>query len=245
MKKSSSSRKINAYIDACLSKSVITHMKMLEFYSQFIIKEDLCFDVGANYGHRTRVFLGLGARVVCIEPQQVCLRKLRKLFGNNKDVIIVDKALGDHEGCGEIAICEEEPTISTMSNKWKHEGRFSMKYKWGKTEQVTVTTLDRLIALYGLPKFCKIDVEGFEESVIQGLTVAIPFISFEFTREFFNDTKKCIHHLSSIAPAEFNCSIGESMELLFSCWVTSNKLYEKLDSLEDELLWGDIYVKFT
>jgi len=239
----SSSETVNRFLNACLSRNMLNHIKMLDFYSQFITKEDLCFDVGANYGNRTEIFLGLGAKVVCIEPQQSCLRKLRRLFQKHKDVIIVDKALGDHEGYGEINICEEEPTISTMSDKWKYDGRFSNNYKWEKRQQVAITTLENLIALYGLPKFCKIDVEGFEKSVIRGLTTPIPFISFEFTREFFDDSKKCISHLSSIATAVFNCSIGESMELLFPEWVISERLYEKIDSLEDELLWGDIYVK--
>ena len=238
-------KRVASCLNACLSKSVLNQIKMLDFYSQFIAKGDLCFDVGANFGNRTKVFLGLGAKVVCIEPQQVCLRKLRRLFGNNKNITIVNKALGDYEGCGEIDICEAEPTISTMSDKWKYDGRFSKNYKWEKKQQIIVTTLDSLIALYGLPKFCKIDVEGFEKSVLRGLTVPIPFISFEFTKEFFDDSKKCISHLLSIAPAEFNCSIGESMELLFPDWVTPERLYDKLESSEEKLLWGDVYVKFT
>ena len=236
---------MNSWLNACLSKKALTHIQMLNFYSQFIEEGDLCFDVGANFGNRTKVFLELGAKVVCIEPQQLCLRKLRRLFRSNKNIIIVDNALGDHQGYGEIDICEEEPTISTMSDKWKHDGRFSKNYKWGKKQRVIVTTLDSLIELYGMPKFCKIDVEGFEKSVLRGLTAPIPFISFEFTREFFDDAKKCISHLSSIETVMFNCSIGESMELLFPNWVTPERLYEKLDASDDDLLWGDVYVKFT
>jgi len=38
--------------------------------------------------------------------------------------------------------------------------------------------------------------------------------------------------------------MGESMKLLFSKWVEPNELYKKLDSIEDELFWGDIYARF-
>lgn len=33
----------------------------LSFYGKFINPNDLCFDIGANYGNRTIVFLALGA----------------------------------------------------------------------------------------------------------------------------------------------------------------------------------------
>ncbi len=217
---------------------------MTRFYSQFIQKNDTCFDIGANVGSRTDVFLKLGAKVVCVEPQHVCVEQLRVLFGNNPDVIIVDQAVGDMEGCGELALCEDAPIISTMSDKWKNQGRFARDHVWGGTQKISISTLDVLISRYGLPVFCKIDVEGFEEPVLRGLTQPIPFISFEFTREFFDDAKKCIDHLISIGSVTFNCSIGESMNLLFPIWVTPHELYQKLDSLDDPLLWGDIYAKF-
>lgn len=154
-----------------------------------------------------------------------------------KNVIIIDKAIGCYEGYGEIAICEDEHTISTMSDKWRNEGRLS------KIKQVSTTTLDTLISLYGRPAFCKIDVEGFEEQVLRGLTRPISLISFEFTREFFDDAKNCINYLLSIGRFKFNCSLGESMNLLFTDWVEPDELYEKVDSLDDEFLWGDVYAK--
>jgi len=33
---------------------------------------------------------------------------------------------------------------------------------------------------YGLPHFCKIDVEGFEEQALAGLSRPLPVLSFEF-----------------------------------------------------------------
>jgi hypothetical protein len=94
-----------------------------------------------------------------------------------------------------------------------------------------------------MPKFCKIDVEGYEERVLMGLSQPVPFVSFEFTREFFQNARNCIDHIVSSGPHEFQVCIGETMEFLFHQWVTPERLYKKLQSIDDELLWGDIYAK--
>lgn len=220
------------------------HKKTLQFYANFIKRGDLCFDIGANFGDRTKIFLELGAKVICVEPQVICLKHLHKSFRANKNVRIVTKALSDKEGYAQLAVCEDAPTISTISDKWQKESRFSQEYQWNTTQTVTTTTLDALIAQYGLPAFCKIDVEGFEESVLKGLTKPIPVISFEFNKELLDETKHCIDHLLSLGSVEFNCSLGESMELLLPQWVTPNELYAKINSQKDPLLWGDIYAKY-
>ena len=72
--------------------------KVLNFYSQFIKKGDLCFDVGAHKGNRTEIFLKLGARVVAIEPQERCVRYLQSKFGKNPQFSLVKKGLSDKEG---------------------------------------------------------------------------------------------------------------------------------------------------
>jgi FkbM family methyltransferase len=238
-------KKVKLWIARLSPRHLLGEREMLAFYSQFIKRGDLCFDVGANVGKFTKVFLKLGAKVVCVEPQETCLQQLYKSFGNDKNVIIVGKAVGECEGYGELMICEDATTISTMSTKWKNEGRFSKNYKWTKAQnKVPVTTLDALILSYGLPKFCKIDVKGFEESVLKGLTKSIPLISFEFTTEFFDDAKKCINRLQSIGRVGFNCTLGESWKFLFSKWVAPDELYEKIAELDNKLLWGDIYARF-
>jgi FkbM family methyltransferase len=216
--------------------------KVLRFYSQFIRKGNLVFDIGANVGQETEIFIELGAKVICVEPQKACLQRLYELFGNNKKVIIVAKGISDIEGFAEL-YTSENSIISTMSSKWKNGGRFAKDNKWMETEKIATTTLDYLVNQYGLPAFCKIDVEGFEKKVLSGLTGQIPFISFEFCREFFDDAKDCINRLLSIGKYRFNCSVGESMELLSPAWLAPDRLYAILGSLDDRLLWGDIYAK--
>jgi 16S rRNA A1518/A1519 N6-dimethyltransferase RsmA/KsgA/DIM1 with predicted DNA glycosylase/AP lyase activity len=57
--------------------------KMCTFYRQFIKPNDLVFDVGANIGNYTAIFLALGARVLAIEPQAECMAQLRARFGRH------------------------------------------------------------------------------------------------------------------------------------------------------------------
>jgi len=43
---------------------------MITFYSPYIKRGDLCFDIVANISDKTNIFLKLGAKVVCVEPQK-------------------------------------------------------------------------------------------------------------------------------------------------------------------------------
>lgn len=224
--------------------SLRRHRALLAFYAQFIKEDDLCFDIGAHVGERARIFRKLGARVVCVEPQRACLMQLYQRFGRDEKVVIVGKAVGAQEGYAELAVCEEAPEISTMSRKWREEGRFSKEHEWTQLERVPVTTLDALIQTYGVPVFCKIDVEGYEESVLKGLTQPIPVISFEFVKEFLSDAKKCMDHLLSIGPVVFNACIADSPRWFLPAWVSATALYETLLSMENSSLWGDIYAWF-
>jgi hypothetical protein len=50
------------------------------FYSQFVSPGDLVFDIGANVGDRTAVFVSLGARVVAVELYEDSASKLSRRF---------------------------------------------------------------------------------------------------------------------------------------------------------------------
>ncbi len=222
--------------------------RMQDFYSQFIKKGDLCFDVGANVGSRTDMFLRLGARVVAVEPQEVCFRLLQQKFTRNRMVALVNQGCSDHVGYVDLYIADAN-TISTMSEDWKlavtSSGRFPLdQYNWTQVVSVPVTTLDHLIAKYGLPAFIKIDVEGYELSILQGLSQPVRLLSFEFTQEFMDSTKQCVHQLSRLGEVRFNFSLGESMWLWLPNWVVGEKLIDYLPSSPRATMWGDIYARF-
>lgn len=213
----------------------------VSFYRDFVGAGDLCFDIGANVGNRTVLFREIGARVVAVEPQGTCVKRLAERFGEDPDVAIVPSALGGHTGTAEIAICEEDPTISTMSERWQSEGRFADR-TWSRRESVPVTTLDLLIEEHGAPSFCKIDVEGFEIEVLRGLSAPVRCVSFEFTHEFLGTARECVEHLASLGPIAASASFGETMELATD-WIPPDRLFSTIEQQPDHLDWGDIYVR--
>lgn len=217
---------------------------MMRYYCQFIKSGDVCFDVGANNGNRTEIFLGLGAKVIAIEPQPVCIDILKKQFSDQKRCIIVQKAAAAKDGTGEIVISKNNSVISSMSREWLERGRFSKTESWDQKINITTTTLDTLIKQYGMPKFCKIDVEGYEKEVLKGLTQPITYISFEFTQEFFDTAIENMNYISSLSSdVEFNYSLAESHHLASKDWVPLHRLVTILKKVmvNKTDLWGDIY----
>jgi FkbM family methyltransferase len=221
--------------------------EMLTFYSRFVGKGDLCFDVGANLGNRTDIFVELGATVVAIEPQDTCVKQLRAKYYDDDRVVILQTALADREGEAELMISTAH-TISSLSKEWidsvKRSGRFSA-YRWDRTALVPVTTLDRLIEQHGEPSFCKIDVEGFEFQVLKGLSQPIRTISFEFIPEFLDAAIKSIRHLTSLGGVQFNYSVGESMRLTLPKWTAPDEMCQVLIDLPDKAVFGDVYAAFA
>ncbi len=230
----------------------VNRKKLLKFYSQFIKKDDLCFDIGANFGLRTEIFLKLGAKVVAVEPQAVCMQKLQKKYGNNEKVTLIKKAISDNHGKEELMVSDSH-TLSSMSKEWidsiKSSSMFfvsTQAFKWQKTATVAVTTLDRLIYKYGKPAFCKIDVEGYEYRVIKGLSEPIKAVSFEFTPtpEFILSAINIVEYLASIGEFQFNYSFGESISLVLKGWVESEEISNILLNLPKKTpVSGDIYAR--
>jgi FkbM family methyltransferase len=213
------------------------------FFAQFLNSGALCFDVGANAGQRTEVFLNLGARVVAIEPNAGCVAALRSRYGQHPDVVIVPKGLDTFEGTQQYFNSSFAP-MSSMSVEWmkavqdRYEG-----VQWEPPTTIEVTTLDALITQFGIPRFCKIDVEGYELQVLSGLSQPVPALSFECTPELLANATACIERLSVLGEYEYNYSIGESMKMALPAWTTREEMLRILTDFPAHNIYSDIYAR--
>lgn len=219
----------------------------LNFYSRFVRRDDLVFDVGANIGNRSKVFLRLGARVVAFEPQSSCAELLERVFAKTPAFRLVKKALGDKPGVAEMKIANSE-VLSTLSDQWidavNESGRFEHA-QWTAGEQVIITTLDQAIEEFGSPAFCKIDVEGYEPQVFAGLSRPLRSGSLEFATEALEGSLFCLEKLARLGVYRFQYSAGETMDFTWPQWRDLPATVAALRGLAqtDPVAWGDVYFR--
>ena len=156
--------------------------RMRRLYREFVAPGDLAFDVGAHAGNRTRALAAVGCRVVSLEPQPDFARLLRALFARSGRVTVVEEAVGRAPGRATLAVSARTPTVTTLSRAWREARQSDPEFagvEWNGSIEVSVTTIDALIATFGKPRFVKVDVEGAELDVLAGLTHPVHTISFE------------------------------------------------------------------
>lgn len=220
--------------------------QLTRFYAQFIKPGDLCFDIGAHVGSRLRAWRPLDARIVAVEPQPACMALLRRWFGQQSQIVFVEQAVGAAPGVAELQISSRTPTVTTLSPTWiaaVQRQRGFIAVRWDQRVPVTVTTLDALIACYGLPAFCKIDVEGYELETLQGLSQAIPALSFEYLPSRLETARDCVARLSKLGAYQFNWSVGEAQRLRSDHWLDAEAMRAQIARFTAAEDSGDIYAR--
>lgn len=210
-------------------------------YARFAVPGELVFDVGAHVGNRTRAFAALGCRVVAVEPQPAMAAALRALVGGRREVQIVEAAVAERSGRAVLAVSERTPTVSTLAREWREARQNDPGFKhvsWNATVEVETTTLDALIARFGVPAFVKLDIEGGEAAALAGLTAPVRTVSFEFLPEALDAVRACGTRLQALGAYGFNWTPAESHRLASTTWLSLDDL---LARLARESRHGDVY----
>ena len=236
-----------------LLRSLITYYgnplnsrRLRRLYGQFLGPGDLYFDVGAHVGNRVRIAANLGAHVIALEPNPTLEAFLQSWYGENNSVSILQKGIAGHNGSATLYISDQTPTVSSFSESWIATVRQHPSFKhiqWQSKMQIELTTLDELIDTFGVPTFCKIDVEGFELEALQGLSIALPALSFEYIPLAIDLALQCIHKLEGLASYEYNWTVAEKFLLGSVNWLDAEEIAKLLISELSQGTSGDIYAR--
>jgi FkbM family methyltransferase len=213
-------------------------------YSRFLRPGTLAFDIGSHVGDRIGSFRRLGARVVALEPQPLCARAIRTIYADDPDVMLVEAACSDWPGSVTLRINSANPTVSTASHDFIGAAGGAGGWEgqvWDAEVEVPCTTLDALIARYGMPAFVKIDVEGLEDAVLAGLSQAVPALSFELTTIQRDVAFRCLDKLAALGPYGFDIALGESQRLTFERWISKAEMATHIAALPHAANSGDVY----
>ena len=203
----------------------------VSFYKSFLPPCKLIFDIGANDGHKTEAFLKISDQIISCDPDRGNFNILQIRFRNKKSRVMIEKkALSDKKGVAVLHTHHTGSAFNTLSDKWMEilevggTGRWNEVIKFKEEQEVETTTLDILINKYGFPDFIKIDVEGFEESVLKGLSHPVACLSFEtLLPEYSTELKNCLQTVESLnRSAKYNIALHE--KLVLSSFVSKPEL---------------------
>lgn len=201
----------------------IDHKLMLEK----ILKPGMVvFDIGANIGYYPLMELGLigsEGSLLAIEPSPSninLLKKNLKLNGHG-NIEVVAGAVSNKNGTAKFYLSEFS-NLNTFHPTGSGESFVS-----GKAIDVETFTVPKLVDKYGPPDLIRMDVEGHEVEVINGMLDAIqsglirPMVIFETHLSRYSDTHDMRKTLTSLF------ELGYEVTMASSSWEKGTGIIEK------------------
>lgn len=162
----------------------------------------LLFDIGANRGDATVVGVALGYRVIALEAAPKVFRELVGNFVYTPQVLPLKMAVANTNNEVIEFYEAQEDGLSTMNKDWLTAETMPYKGKPFRTITATTITIDKLVELYGEPDLIKVDVEGAEWAVFQGMTKSYGMLAFEWTDVTIDEHIKQLEYLRSLGYKE-------------------------------------------
>jgi len=183
-------------------------------------RDDLVFDIGAFFGSRSFVFTGLGGRVVAVEPNPTCAAWLQRRFGNRGSVRIVPGIASNTAGETTLWIDDQVPEIASVNREWLSSGPALAMARSPRPMSVRSTTLDALIEEFGHPRYIKIDAEGHEPHVLEGLHQRCDYISIELHRDDPDKLPICLTEIGRLGDFRVNLVYENAAQFAFDHWLS-------------------------
>lgn len=143
----------------------------IELLKNFLNKNSVVYDVGANIGYHTAAFASLAKHVYAFEPNKKNYKLLKKNTESTKNVSLYDVACSDSN----TELCVEDFDITVPGN-------YGEMHTQNTGQSCSAIRIDDLDDIYG-PDLIKIDVEGHELQVLRGALETIkefnPIIFYE------------------------------------------------------------------
>ena len=129
-------------------------------------------DVGANVGRYINLLKSNTINIVAFEPLKYLFKILRLIF-RHKRIKLFNYALGNSNMNSVINYSKvfnehQEELLSSMS-----EASVNNRFKYNKTERIKIIKGDVILRKYSNVDLIKIDTEGYEFKVVQGLRETI------------------------------------------------------------------------
>ncbi len=171
----------------------ITFIKSLKWLKDMDIKTVL--DIGANDGSSAIKFHGImpEARIYSFEPLGECFEKLERSIVGFGKFKAYNVALGDTEGSMEMNRSEASASSSLLEMGDLHKACYPHTAEH-TAEKIEVRTLDRMVergeVLLEGNVLMKIDVQGFEGSVLRGSVKSLERIKVVIVETSFQELYK-------------------------------------------------------
>ncbi len=186
------------------------------------VTRDLAFDVGMHDARDTAYYLSQKLRVVAVEANPALVERASVRFASEiaqGRLTIVCVGVGESAGDAPFWVCDDhlewssfDRAVASRNGSRHHEVR------------VLVRPFDELLAEHGVPRYCKIDIEGNDHLCVDAIQPEgrPEFLSVELSRgpllqrmsELGYDRFKLIHQMSfcpvSTRLQEFKSRVGSA-----------------------------------